>query len=73
MLTIPELLSDHVSLDVECVDRVYLNGYVPTLQTSGGLVYFLERHLGEPIAAPALLGQITGTREMGFIIVGHSA
>jgi hypothetical protein len=35
MLTIPELLRDHVSLDLECVDRVYLNGYVPTLQSSG--------------------------------------
>ena len=58
MPTIPELLRDHVSLAVECVDRVYLNGYIPTLQTSGALVYFLERHRGEPIASPALLGQI---------------
>jgi hypothetical protein len=58
MLTIPELLRDHVSLDIECVDRVYLNGYVPTLQTSGALVYFLERHRGELIASPALLGKI---------------
>jgi len=58
MTTIPELLRDHVSLDVECVDRVYLNGYVPTLQTSGALVYFMERHRGELIASPALLGQI---------------
>jgi hypothetical protein len=58
MLTIPELLRDHVSLDVECVDRVYLNGYVPTLQTSGALVYFLERHRGGQIASPALLGKI---------------
>jgi hypothetical protein len=37
MPTIPELLRDHVSLDIECVDRAYLNGYVPTLQTSGAL------------------------------------
>jgi hypothetical protein len=61
MPTIPELLRDHVSLEIECVDRVYLNGYVPTLQTSGGLVYFLERHRGNPIASPALLGKITRT------------
>ncbi len=58
MTTIPELLRGHVSLEVECVDRVYLNGYVPTLQTSGALVYFLERHRGELIASPASLGQI---------------
>ena len=61
MLTIPELLKEHVSLDVECVDRVYLNGYIPTLQFSGGLVYFLEHHRGQPIASPALLGEITRT------------
>src|SRR5712691_2065893 len=61
MTTIPELLREHVSLAVECVDRVYLNGYVPTLQTSGALVYFLERHRGELIASPALLGQIGRT------------
>jgi hypothetical protein len=59
MLTIPELLRDHVSLDIECVDRVYLNGYVPTLQTSGALVYFLEKHRGALIASPALLGEIS--------------
>lgn len=58
-MTIPELLREHVSLDVECVDRVYLNGYIPALQTSGGLVYFLEHQCGQPIASPALLGEIT--------------
>jgi hypothetical protein len=58
MTTIPELLGDHVSLVVECADRVYLNGYVPTLQSSGALVYFLQQHRGEAIASPATLGQI---------------
>ncbi len=61
MLTIPELLRDHVTLDVECVDRVYLNGYIPTLQTSGSLVYFLEQHRGNLIASPVLLNEITKT------------
>ena len=32
MITIPELLREHVSLDLECVDRVYLNGYMPSLR-----------------------------------------
>ena len=59
MPTIPELLRDHVSLDIECVDRVYLNGYLPMMQTSGALVYFLERHRGAMIASPALLGEIS--------------
>lgn len=61
MTTIPELLREHVSLTVECVDRMYLNGYVPTLQTSGALVYFMEQHRGELIASPAVSGQIGRT------------
>lgn len=63
MRTIPELLKEHVSLEVECIDRVYLNGYIPTLQKSGGLVHFLTAHRGEMIPSPALLGQIT----QGFV------
>jgi hypothetical protein len=56
--TVGEILADHVSLEVSCLDRVYVNGYVPTLQTSGQLVHFLTTHLGKPVASPALLGQI---------------
>ena len=56
--TVGEILSDHVSLEVSCLDRVYVNGYVPSLQTSGQLVYFLSEHLGNPLASPALLGRI---------------
>lgn len=59
MANINELLEDHVTLEVECIDRVYLNGYVPTLVTSGALVCFLTEHLGKPIPSPVLLGQIT--------------
>ena len=58
-MTIPELLKEHVSLEVECVDRVYLNGYIPMLQSSGGLVYFLEHQRGQMIASPTLLGEVT--------------
>src|SRR5260370_41698207 len=61
MTTIPELLREHVSLAVECIDWVCRNGYVATLQTSGALVYFMEQHRGELIASPAVLGQIGRT------------
>ena len=27
-----DVLSDHVELELECLDRIYLNGYVPLLQ-----------------------------------------
>ena len=30
MTNINELLQDHVTLEVECLDRIYLNGYILT-------------------------------------------
>ena len=39
MASIPELLDGHVTLEVECLDRLYLNGYIGPLATSGGLVF----------------------------------
>src|SRR6266571_978151 len=59
MANINELLEGHVTLEVECIDRLYLNGYLPSLATGGALVGFLTQHLGKPIPSPALLGQIT--------------
>ena len=55
---INEILKDHVTLDIECIDRIYLNGYVPNLQTGGQLVRFL-RHRGYEIPSPAILSQMT--------------
>ena len=60
MPNIDELIREHVTLEVECIDRLYLNGYVPKLQTGGQLVTFLMEHLKQPIPSPALLGQLTG-------------
>jgi len=59
MTTVAELLDGHVTLEVECVDRLYLNGYIPSLATGPGVVGFLREHLGKPIPSPAVLGQIT--------------
>jgi hypothetical protein len=54
-LTVNELLDGHVALDVECLDRVYLNGYVPNLQVAGQVVSFMTAHLGYPIPSPAIM------------------
>ena len=59
MPSIPELLSGHVTLEVECLDRLYLNGYIGSLATSGGLVTFMREQLGKPIPSPVVLGQIS--------------
>jgi hypothetical protein len=53
--SVATILADHVALSTSCIDRLYLNGYVPTLQTSGQLCAFLCEHLGNRIASPAAL------------------
>ena len=61
VVTVNEVMDGHSVLDVECLDRVYLNAYVPILQSSGQVVAFMTQHLGLPIPSPALLEKI-GTR-----------
>ncbi len=61
IVTAGELLDGHTVLDIECLDRVYLNAYVPVLQSSGQVVAFMTQHLGKPIPSPALMEHI-GTR-----------
>ena len=60
MATIPELLNGHVSLEVECLDRLYLNGYIGGLATPGGLVTFMRVQLGKPIPSPVVLELLRG-------------
>jgi len=58
VLTVGELLDGHAALDIQCLDRIYLNTYVPTLHTSSQVVAFLSGHLGFPFASPALFNKI---------------
>jgi len=58
VVTVNEVLGGHAALDIECLDRVYLNAYVPVLQSSGQVVAFMTQHLGLPIPSPALFDKI---------------
>jgi hypothetical protein len=57
MATISSLLEERVSLQVNSVDRIFLAGYVPKLQSEGQIVRFLLDR-GFPIPSPAALGRI---------------
>lgn len=59
MLTIKEVLEEKVSLDIECVDRVYLNGYVKYLQMAGGVINFIREQKEWPIPSPKMLYEMT--------------
>lgn len=58
VVTVNEVLDGHAVLDVQCLDRLYLSGFVQGLQTPGGVVFFLHQIRGMPIASPALFEQI---------------
>jgi hypothetical protein len=45
-------------LDISCLDRLYLTGFVAKLQTPGRVIYFLHDHRGNPITSPALFERI---------------
>src|SRR5437762_5021173 len=59
VLTVNDVLDGHVVLDIECLDRIYLNAYAPILQSSGQVVAFMTQHLGKPIPSPALMEKIS--------------
>jgi hypothetical protein len=50
-----DVLSRHVVFELESIDRLYLNLYVPELQRVGQIVGYLTRHLGFDIASTALV------------------
>ena len=58
VVTAADMVAGHVTLDVSCLDRLYLNGFVSKLQTPGGVVYFFHDHRGKPIVSPALFEPI---------------
>ena len=55
---INEVLEGHVALEVECVDRLYLNAYVPNLQVGGQVERFCKQHLDQPIASPVVIQRL---------------
>ncbi len=53
------LLQEHVTLEVEGIDRMYLNVYVPRLQWEEGVVGFFQKHRRDPLASSALMEPIS--------------
>jgi len=57
--TVADVLSDHVVLEVECIDRLYLNVYQPRLQYPAGAAAFFVGHRGARYASSALMDPIS--------------
>ena len=57
--SVAEVLRDRITLEVEGIDRLYLNVYVPNLQTEAGVAVFFRTHLGHAFASSALMDPIS--------------
>jgi hypothetical protein len=44
---------------LEAIDRMYLNAYVPSLQTGAGLVYFLKTQLGVRVPSTVMVAPMS--------------
>jgi hypothetical protein len=56
---VADILGRHVKLAVEGIDRVYLNVYVPRLQSERGVVGFFREHRGKPLPSAALMSPMS--------------
>jgi hypothetical protein len=57
--SVADILRDRVRLSVEGIDRMYLNVYVPQLQSEQGVVRFFKYHRGQPLPSAALMSPLS--------------
>jgi hypothetical protein len=57
--SVADILGRHVKLAVEGIDRMYLNVYVPRLQSERGVVGFFREHRGQPLPSAALMSPMS--------------
>ena len=57
--SVADVLAEHVTLEIEGIDRMYLNVYVPRLQIVEGVLGFMKKHLGHKVASTKLVEPIT--------------
>jgi hypothetical protein len=57
--SVAEILDHHVTFELEAIDRMYLNAYVPSLQTGAGFVYFLKTQLGVRVPSTVMVAPMS--------------
>src|SRR5881296_3929817 len=57
--SVAEILDHHVTFELEAIDRMYLNAYVPSLQTGAGLAYFLKTQLGVRVPSTVMVAPMS--------------
>src|SRR2546425_5025101 len=49
--SLAQLQKEHVVMELECIDRMYLNAYVPLLTSEGGIAAYCRGYLGHRFAS----------------------
>src|SRR5262249_32525957 len=57
--SVAELQRERVVLELECIDRMYLNAYVPQLTSEAGVAGFVRGYLGHRFASTKAVAQMT--------------
>jgi hypothetical protein len=57
--SVAEILENHVTFELEAIDRMYLNAYVPSLQTGAGFVYFVKTQLGATVPSTMVVAPMS--------------
>ena len=57
--SVADVLRDHVTLEVEGIDRMYLNAVIPILQSERGIAWFIRECRGHAFASSALMAPMT--------------
>ena len=56
---VAEIIQHHVTFELEAIDRMYLNAYIPSLQTGGGFVYFVKTQLGARVPSTMMVAPMS--------------
>ena len=56
---VAEILTNHVTFELEAIDRMYLNAYIPSLQTGGGFVWFVKTQLGARVPSTMMVAPMS--------------
>ena len=63
--SVAEVLKDHVELEIECIDRMYLNVFVPRLQIIEGALRFIRQQLHSKVLSTTAVEPMTRVNDVG--------
>ncbi len=64
--SVADVLADHVTFEVECIDRMYLSLYIPKLVYPAGVVGLFKGHRDMPLVSGGVDGpDLEGSRRLG--------